>query len=132
MNQLSQLLYLANVSGNVGTLLALFGVLVLIACVAFFIQSCIYYDDISRWSADRTAGLKKFSKSIHTSLKCLGLVLVLWVLAALCPSQDTVYAIAASELGGRALNSQTGGLAVQALNAWLKKQIAPPAAPTNQ
>lgn len=47
------------------------------------------------------------------------------------PSKDTVYAIAASEMGESVLKSETGSLATQALNAWLKKQITPtaPAAP---
>jgi len=42
------------------------------------------------------------------------------------PSKDTVYAIAASEVGESVLNSPTGSKAVQALNAWLDRQINPP------
>jgi hypothetical protein len=43
--------------------------------------------------------------------------------AIFIPSRSTVYAIAASELGERALTTQTGNKAVQALNAWLDRQI---------
>lgn len=42
----------------------------------------------------------------------------------LFPSSGTIYAIAASEMGERVLTSETGGKAVQALDAWLDRQIA--------
>ena len=52
-------------------------------------------------------------------IACVSLV----VASALIPSSRTMYAIAASEIGEDALQSKTGGRAVQALDAWLDKQI---------
>ncbi len=46
---------------------------------------------------------------------------------AAIPSKETIYAIAASELGESAFKSETGGKAVKALNAWLDRQLAEPA-----
>jgi hypothetical protein len=46
------------------------------------------------------------------------------MLSTLIPSQNTVYAIAASEMGEKALTSATGGKAAKALDAWLDRQIA--------
>lgn len=40
------------------------------------------------------------------------------------PASGTIYAIAASEMGERVVNSETGDKAVKALNAWLDKQIS--------
>jgi len=52
-------------------------------------------------------------------IACVSLV----VASALIPSRETIYAIAASEVGEDVLQSKTGGKAVQALDAWLDKQI---------
>lgn len=50
-------------------------------------------------------------------------IAVVALLATITPSTTTIYAIAASEMGEKAINTQTGGKAVQALNAWLDRQI---------
>jgi hypothetical protein len=54
----------------------------------------------------------------------------LWILpifsifiAILTPSQNTIYAIAASEMGEKFLESQIATKAEKALDAWLDKQI---------
>lgn len=52
----------------------------------------------------------------------LGIIAALVIIPV--PSKDTIYAIAASEMGERALASPTGDRAVKALNAWLDRQIA--------
>ena len=58
-------------------------------------------------------------------------LIILWLmLSVVVPSQETIYAIAASETGETALKSDTGGKAVQALNAWLDRQIKGPVEPT--
>lgn len=44
--------------------------------------------------------------------------------AALLPGRDTVYAIAASEMGEQALKTPLAGKAEKALEAWLDHQIA--------
>lgn len=49
------------------------------------------------------------------------------VATAALPDRNTVYAIAASELGERALETPTASKAVAALNAWLDRQIQAPA-----
>lgn len=56
----------------------------------------------------------------------IGLVLFA-VATTVIPTRNTVYAIAASELGQRALETPTASKAVAALNAWLDRQIQAPA-----
>lgn len=46
------------------------------------------------------------------------------ILGSIVPNKNTVYAIAASEMGERALTSETGSRAFRALNLWLDRQIA--------
>ena len=52
-------------------------------------------------------------------IACVSLALA----SALFPSETTIYAIAASEVGEDALQLKTGGKAVKALDAWLDKQL---------
>jgi hypothetical protein len=51
------------------------------------------------------------------------LAVVASLVSALLPSASTVYAIAASETGEEVLNSDTASKAMQALDAWLDRQI---------
>jgi hypothetical protein len=57
------------------------------------------------------------------------LAVVFALLGGLTPSRETIYAIAASELGEEALKSSAATKAQQALNAWLDKQIEKPEQP---
>jgi len=45
------------------------------------------------------------------------------MLTVFTPSSSTIYAIAASEMGEEVLNSETASKAMQALDAWLDRQI---------
>lgn len=132
MNNVSWLIYLSNISGNIGGLLIFIGIAVFIIAGVYFGISIALYDDLNKWdTSEETAGLLKKSLHIRRFVPALlVLACTLWVLAALCPRQETVLAIAASEIGEKVLESPTGNLAIKALNAWLQRQIAPPPAPT--
>lgn len=123
VNNLSWLIYAANVSGNLGG--TLIGLSVL--CAAGALASGIGRFAPEGWSenketcAARQASWGGFFKRFISGLIALMLALVF------VPSQDTVYAIAASEVGEDVLASPTGSRAVKALDAWLDRQIAPPA-----
>jgi hypothetical protein len=125
MNQLSWLLYIGNVAGNLGGFFVFFSI---VLCVYTLVQVIICYliiDNFDRWDHE---SLKHEIKEIKASRvrSCLALIIVffLCVSAALCPSQDTVYAIAASEVGQEALKTPLAQKTEQALEAWLSKQIA--------
>lgn len=105
MNELSWMIYLAEVA--LGLKATSFGLTIACLVGAFF----------SAMAADIGGGEWRF---VHRFL--LGGALAL-VFAVLIPSSQTVYAIAASEIGEDALRSETGGKAMRALNAWLDRQI---------
>lgn len=128
MNRLSWLLYAANVSENIGGLLIFLGVIAAVMAAAIFIISFYEFDTICRWDPEdvRNAHIKKVLKRRSGSYWLIILAFIIWIIAAFTPGKDTVYAIAASEVGEQVLKSETGNLATQALNAWLKKQINPP------
>jgi hypothetical protein len=110
MNSLSWMIYLADVASGLSVMLAI--VATLAACAVGFslLWAAIEEDDISMaapWA----------KRLLPVAVGCA-------LLAVLIPSPGTVYAIAASETGEAALKSETGGKAVQALNAWLDRQIA--------
>ena len=114
MNDLSWLLYLANVSGNIGVTMAfvLFvgGFITFCATIGFFASGAHEYED------DRKPFIKGF--------KWLGVVMtVAAIVGVLTPSRNTVYAIAASEMGERVLETETAGKAFKALDAWLDRQL---------
>lgn len=50
-------------------------------------------------------------------------VVVLLLIAVATPSKNTLYAIAASELGEQVLDSPTGQRVKQALEAWIEQQL---------
>jgi predicted branched-subunit amino acid permease len=107
LNQLSWLLYIGNVVGNLGPLFFTLGLGCLLLAALMVISS-----------------VENFTKS--SLLKALfptAIAVVFWFMAALCPSQETVYAIAASQMGEQALKTPMASKAGQALEAWLDKQI---------
>ena len=121
MNGLSWLLYLADVCNNVGWLVwwATFvcvGALAL-GGIAFVATGCAALDG-DKEAADVNKTTRRFIGRM--ALPAFGLM----ILAGAIPTKETVYAIAASELGESVLHSKTGGKAVQALDAWLDRQIA--------
>jgi hypothetical protein len=121
MNQLSWLLYLADVSASSeGWLIFFGGLATLVSNIMLLVVSGIKGD-----GDEPPAFLgQALFVSIPTLLVCV-------LLSVFLPSKETVYAIAASELGEQVMNSDTGQRAGRALNAWLDKQIgaSEPAAP---
>lgn len=113
MNSLSWMLYLASVAGSIGGIAAGAGVVSMIGFIGAETvgRAMLGTDDVNPEA--RSA----FSKA------CLKVLIPAAIISAVIPSQDTVYAIAASEMGESALNTKTGSKAVEALNAWLDRQI---------
>lgn len=138
MNSLSWLIYLGSVVGSLNAFLTVFGVLgisagVIMMVVHLFMRSdgpSIYsWDNAADKLAQHKATVNALSKYGKLSLKfAIPAILV----SCFLPRSNTVYAIAASEMGERALNTETGGKAVQALNAWLDRQISDQPEPAKQ
>ncbi len=121
MNTLSWLLYLADVSDDLDFLMmAATFASVLAACLSLWVR-------VAESDPADKAGAARVLKVAFP------MALAFWILSAVIPAKETVYAIAASELGETAINSPTGGKAVKALNAWLDRQISgdQPTAPTS-
>lgn len=120
MNELSWLIYAADVAGSVKAVAVAGSVAIGIGCgLSAFVGLMICS---SSWSDEDE---KKTGRSFRDAWKkwALGFS-ALVAIASLTPSQNTIYAIAASEMGERVITSETGGKAVKALNAWLDKQVA--------
>lgn len=121
MNQLSWLIYGAEVLGNIGALFCILGFAALGATAGGVLIGAIErdntYSDSDRWQA-----ALDFQKS------CLKIgplfAVIMFSVSCFIPSKETVYAIAASEIGENVLKSDTGSKAVKALDAWLDKQIS--------
>lgn len=112
MNQISLLLYWGNVFTNLGQYLIFIGLIFTAFTFALFIK---YLDD-------RRVDMLKVKLDPKTWLFFI-LAVSSWTTAVFVPSADTVYAIAASELGGQALKTPLAGKAEKALESWLDTQI---------
>lgn len=109
MNDLSWFLYLADVAQNLKSALVLGGSIALIGAIA----------TAPFWLDEDFAGK-------HGKRYAMGVIFiapVVLLLAMLLPSANTMYAIAASELGEQAVMSDTGKKIANALEAWLDKQL---------
>lgn len=106
MNNLSWLLYWAGVSGSISTAIVTVSVF---AGIGFIFWQMSYAMD----DCDTAPGWRWW-------LPIAGLFI-----ASFLPSQSTLYAIAASEMGEKVLKTDTATKAEKALNAWLDRQIAP-------
>lgn len=115
MNQLSWLLYWGNVAGNLGPFLVFAGILIAVIAFVLVILGICFLSDSSG---------KEGKSCVVSGVVVALLALVFWSGAVFCPSQETVYAIAASQMGEQALKSPIASKATQALTAWLDKQIA--------
>lgn len=121
MNDLSFMLYLAGVVGNLkffmGALLFAAILSTVIYAVAFSIMTVeLKYANTEEqkeaWATYRKIGLS--------------LVLPLWVICVLggfIPSQNTVHLIIASEMGERVATSETGAKSLELVDSWLDAKL---------
>lgn len=134
MNQVSWLIYLANVAGNLGGFLVFIGIVALLVGVAYFICACGFLIEVNRWEENdaKVKALKTFRTQRRNATFNIVLAAILWFGAAFMPSSNTVLAIAASQFGEQLLHTKTANLAEQALNSWLQKQITEVKPPTTE
>lgn len=123
MNSLSWMLYLASAASSLCALSVwamIFGALTSISLLIHW-----------KWQVDfgsldqRSAAKTLFSGSLKTSLK---VSLVASLVLVFVPDKNTIYAIAASEVGEKVLASKTATKAEAALDAWLDRQLGKPEA----
>jgi len=118
MNNLSWLIYLADVCDNIDLFFWWIMMLAILGTAVWALAGFIMVGDdcapsSEDWKLWRNLGFK-------LALPCL---FVGVVLGSIVPEKETIYAIAASEMGETALNTETGSKAVKALNHWLDRQM---------
>jgi heme/copper-type cytochrome/quinol oxidase subunit 2 len=116
VNTLSWLLYLADVSGTLSVVVGLSALVLGITAVILNVVASVHQSN-GEYSAKEYAATKPYARGTLIAAP------ILLLLACVVPSEDTVYAIAVSEMGEEVLKSETASKAQRALNAWLDKQI---------
>jgi hypothetical protein len=115
MNHLKLMLYLADVCGNVqGELNFLSGICCVSSigwCLTFIAMLAEDEEEEKRWRIWRKVGYF-----------LIPFALVVNLLSSVIPSKNTVYAMAAIDVGQDLAKTPTASKAVAALNAWLVKQ----------
>lgn len=123
MNSLSWFLYLSDVVGNVGNFAGI--VVVLVPIVAVF--GLVFAPIIPMMLEDAPDAVVDAVKRVAWPLGKT--IVVVWVCSAVlslvAPSKNTLYAIAASEMGERVLKTEVATDAQKALQQWIKRQIEP-------
>lgn len=115
MNQLSWLLYAADVVDSLNATAAIVFVSTVVATLFAAVLASAHVVDHEEENSRRWAGIAK---------RCGLTALCIALATAPIPSKDTIYAIAVSEMGEQALATPLAGKATKALEAWLGKQIA--------
>ena len=119
MESLPWLIYLADVAGTAESFL---GYAFVATSVVF--AFCFAVGGFMR--LDRDEDFNETGERLHDRLaSLLWLPIGLPVLLIFIPSSNTIYAIAASEIGQDFIETETAGKALKALDAWLDQQIAP-------
>lgn len=128
MNNLSWLIYAADVADGIGTAHAI----VLLGCILVSVAGVVVWftndpgESVYSWQdKDLTIASRHRARSIvERAAKHVGLTFfAALIVAVIVPSQTTIYAIAASEMGEEVLKSPAATKAMKALDAWLDRQI---------
>lgn len=139
MNSLSWLLYLADAANSVSSLFsflgAVFTVLGVLSLAFATVAAGMRADALGKLyleEAQRAALVCSWEAWISLwkgPRKFLWWGVILLLVACILPSKQTIYAIAASQVGEKILKSDTvqgvSNEAVKALQIWIKKQIEP-------
>lgn len=122
MSALSWGIYAAQVSGGVQAAMVAVGVVSAIFGVARGVVTAasINLRNTSRSFEDEAPALRPGAESARAPLVIAG---CFFLASAFVPSSGTAYAILVSQVGEKALISETGGRALKAINAWMDKQI---------
>lgn len=118
MNDLSWLIYFADVAGSMGWA---FNFIFIISSIVFVLNCTLGFTHAEEKATKEAWSL--WRKFLWNSL-IIGFVS--FILTGIIPSKNTIYAIAASEMGEEIVKSETAGKAVKALDNWLDKQIDEP------
>lgn len=118
MNDLSWLLYLANVLPNLGVTLIIISFLGMLLFVVFYV--CFVFDN--NWN-QKEEEKKQRKSDIRKSLIGLTFFTLLFIITSFIPNRDTIYYIAASEIGETAVTSERGERLLSDLETILEIQI---------
>lgn len=130
MNELSWLIYAADVAGSLkvtATILAVTSAASALGATGLYVghQGTGYVASYEN-REEKAAGREVLRSTCKSAVKKAVPIFVASLIALVVfPSSGTLYAIAASEMGERVIETETAGKAVEALNAWLDRQIAP-------
>lgn len=114
MNSLSWMIYLAELCGSVASACWLLVFAFMFALLVALIGYLLAWERPPEFT----------TRLISLCKKAAPVVCAAFVIGIVVPSKQTVYAIAASEMGEQVLKSPTLTKAQKALDAWLDKQIS--------
>jgi hypothetical protein len=120
MNSVSWFIYIAQISSSLGNLfvgLALIGLIVIGIGYAA--------PRLSNFFEAANPGDKDYIEPRPVQKLCAGLCITSLVLGNIMPERNTMYAIAASQVGEQIVKTEIASDATKALHQWIKRQIEP-------
>jgi hypothetical protein len=129
MNNLSWMLYFAEVCENIGVFFCIIGLIgTLISLIAIIISYCFMSDYRCYNEVNNEGVTVRFDKNylfargwFKTARCVLPVCFFLWTVGLALPSKQTIYLIIASETGEEVIKSETGKKALEAVNRYLDK-----------
>lgn len=120
MNSLSLFIYAAQVTGAMREFFIIGGAIGLIAlCASQGVPR--FYNTVEELSVHDS----RYWTPPTFRTKYVAMIAAAFVIGNLIPSRDTMYAIAASQMGEQIVKSEVASDATKALHQWIKKQIEP-------
>jgi len=124
MNSVSWFIYIAQISGSLGAMFAVLGVLLMIVVMVRFAFPYVY-----NTMECKEPGERKYQPPRPISRGYMALAVGFLIMSCLMPERNTMYAIAASQVGEQIIrNEAVQGVAsdaTKALHEWIRRQIEP-------
>jgi hypothetical protein len=124
MNELSWLLYFGDFCDHVEWMFCFVSFIPMFYGLIVAISRSYLLDNTANYDKDYPVVLASALRGWRTFPLWIVLGFFVFFLGSLIPSKNTVYAIAASQMGEKALKTPLVNKAEQALEAWMDKQIA--------
>lgn len=123
MNSVSWFIYIAQVSSSLGVMFCILGTLLMVAVMGRFVFP--YARNTMEFSKP---GDGDYMPPRPIARGYMALSVIFMLAGNLMPEKNTMYAIAASQVGEQIVKTEIASDATKALHSWIKKQIEPVAA----
>lgn len=123
MNSLSWLIYFGTFSSSAGAFMAFLAFVGAVLAIIGFVFTVIWTDSTRKEQQEKYTAFNQRGSGLIS--RGLAMLIVCGTVSVILPDRNTVYAIAASQVGEQIVKTEIASDATKALHSWIKKQIEP-------